>query len=470
VIVADAAVHFDGTAWTVVPNLPLGTMGVSCVSTTDCTGVGYTPGVGTTTSSPAQLAHFNGTAWTLLPVPNPEAVDQFGAVDCRTSMFCIAIGTRANGQVNQQPLIEVRTALNLTSAIAFPTPGQSDVLTVTSPVDVATLASTLAVVDTATGKVVGSCATGTTCAVPVTLTGTTIHTYVAEIRKGTAVTALSSPLAINTTAFSLTLTAPTTTASAGQSVTLTATATSDVSAAGSPLRIVDNTTGKTLASCSAGLTCSASVLVPAGGLHTFQAVIKGKANVQSAPVSITWQAMTLTLAASPTAPAPGQAVTLTATPNFNPGTVGTPVKIVDIGTGRTLLSCSSTVCTVKVDHFDGVTDSYQASIAGKVQLTTAAVSVTWPAVTVSLHASTTTPAAKATVTLTATAGAPLDGSGETLVIVDTTTGATVASATTGTTATASVKFPSGSHTYQAEVKTSAPVTIQVSSAPVTVTW
>jgi len=212
------------------------------------------------------------------------------------------------------------------------------------------------------------------------------------------------------------------------------------------------------------------VLVTAGGVQTYQAVITGKAKVSSAPVSVTWQTMTLSLAASPTQPTAGQPVVLTATANFSPGSFGVPIKIVDLATNHTLAQCSSTPCTAQVDHFDGVADNYQATIAGVVQLKSTPVTVTWPAVALTLTASTTSPAPNAAVTLTATSGAPIGGTGESLVIVDTTTNKVVATVSTGTTATATVKFASGSQTYAAQVRPLGTATAQVSSPPVTVTW
>jgi len=436
-----------------------------------------------TSPSATLIEHFDGSTWTPFLAPSPNTVDLLDAVDCRSATFCVAVGSSGpnytsggfgggSGPSPPQPLIEVRTALSLAASVAFPTPGQLDTLTATSPVDVASIGSALDIVDTGSGKVVGSCTTGTSCVATVTLSGTTIHTYVAEIGtpKGANVTALSAPLAINTTAFSLALTTSATAPGPGQAVTLTATATSDVAATGSPLRIVDTTTNHTVGSCSSGVTCSASVLVTTGGVHTYQAVISGKAKVSSATVSVTWQATTLTLVASSTSPGPGQPVTLTATANFNPSVVGLTIKIVDLGTGRTLAQCAASTCAVETDHFDAVSDSYQATIGGKVQLATTPTTVSWPAVTLNLQASTTSPTPNTTVTLTATSSAPLDGTGEALIIVDTTTGKTLVATVAGTSLTATVKFPSGSHTYQADVRASGSATNQSSSTPITVTW
>jgi hypothetical protein len=474
------ALHFNGTTWSTLPTPASGAFAsVSCASATDCTGVG-TVSLGTTPSA-TLVAHYDGTTWTSFLTPSPNIVDLLDAVDCRNSTFCVAVGASGptfnngffgTGVASPQPLLEMRTALTLSSSVAFPSPGQLDTLSATSPVDVSSIGSALDIVDTGTGKVVGSCAAGTTCTTTVTLTGTTIHTYVAEIgtATGTNVTAVSAPLALNTTAFSLTLTTSTNAPAPAQAVTLTATATSDVAATGSPLRIVDTTTGKTVGSCSSGVTCSASVVVTTAGVHTYQAVINGKAKVSSTTVSVTWQATTVTLTASTTSPGSGQAVTLTATPNFNPGIFGVPLKIIDIGTGRTLATCTSANCTIVVDHYAALADSYEATIAGKVQITTAPVSITWPAVTLTLAASTTSPAPRAAVTLTATAGAPLGGAGESLTIVDTTTGKTIAATAFGTTVTASVKFASGSQTYQAQLLTKTPSTVEETSTPIAVTW
>ena len=473
------ALHFDGATWSTLPSPAITFLSVSCASATDCTGVGSaSPGA---TPSPTLIEHFDGSAWTSFLAPSPNAVDVLQAVDCRSATFCVAVGVSGTaftggglgaGISSPQPLIETRAPLSLAASVPFPTPGQPDTLTATAPFDVATAGAALVIVDTASGKVAGSCTSGTTCPVTVTLSGSTVHTYQAEIAttKGANVTAVSAPLSISTAAFSLMLNVSTTAPAPGQPVTLTATATSDVAASGSPLRIVDTTTSKTVGSCSSGVTSAASIVVTTAGVHTYQAVITGKAKVSSPTVAVTWQATTLALAASTTSPAAGQRVTLTATANFNPAGSGVPVKIVDLATGRTLTQCSAATCVVQVDHFDGVTDSYQATIGGKVQLSSAAVAVTWPAVVVSVNASNLVPAPKTAVTVTATSAAPLDGTGLLLVIVDTTTGNALTSTGAGTSVSTTVRFPSGSHTYQAQVRSTSPTTVQVTSSPVTVTW
>ena len=89
---------WNGTAWSVQPALPepsgalgIGMHGVSCVSSTDCTGVGesYTPRFAQSTLA----EHWNGQQWSIEPTPPLAGGDQpfLNAVSC-SGATCMATG------------------------------------------------------------------------------------------------------------------------------------------------------------------------------------------------------------------------------------------------------------------------------------------------------------------------------------------------------------------------------------------
>ena len=89
---------WNGTAWSVQPALPepsgalgIGMHGVSCVSSTDCTGVGesYTPRFAQSTLA----EHWNGQQWSIEPTPPLASGDQpfLNAASC-SGATCMATG------------------------------------------------------------------------------------------------------------------------------------------------------------------------------------------------------------------------------------------------------------------------------------------------------------------------------------------------------------------------------------------
>lgn len=89
---------WNGSAWSVQPALPepsgalgIGMHGVSCVSPTDCTGVGesYTPRFQQSTLA----EHWNGQQWSIEPMPALGASDRpvLGSVSC-SGAACLAVG------------------------------------------------------------------------------------------------------------------------------------------------------------------------------------------------------------------------------------------------------------------------------------------------------------------------------------------------------------------------------------------
>jgi hypothetical protein len=102
---------WNGTAWSVQPALPepsgalgIGMHGVSCVSSTDCTGVGesYTPQFQQSTLA----EHWNGQQWSIEPTPALGSGDQpfLNTVSC-SGATCIATGVDFT-TTGVQPLAE----------------------------------------------------------------------------------------------------------------------------------------------------------------------------------------------------------------------------------------------------------------------------------------------------------------------------------------------------------------------------
>lgn len=102
----------NGTAWTlltpVIPSNSDGSYlsGVSCLTATDCTAVGYY----TITKGPdVTLAeHWDGTAWTIETTPNPPgAVDSYlSSVSCSAATACDAVGHYQNQANANEALAE----------------------------------------------------------------------------------------------------------------------------------------------------------------------------------------------------------------------------------------------------------------------------------------------------------------------------------------------------------------------------
>jgi hypothetical protein len=81
--------------WTVEPTPVLsggGVLnGVSCVSATSCTAVGYSP---LSSHMRALAEHWNGSAWAVQTVPSPAGarISLLSAVSCASPAYCVAVG------------------------------------------------------------------------------------------------------------------------------------------------------------------------------------------------------------------------------------------------------------------------------------------------------------------------------------------------------------------------------------------
>jgi len=96
--------QWDGTAWMIVSSPNAGTaqtnvlLGVTCVSATDCWGVGYTSAAG---GDQTLVQHWNGTSWAVASSPNAGATqdDFLSGVGCVSASDCWTVGYAYAGSV-----------------------------------------------------------------------------------------------------------------------------------------------------------------------------------------------------------------------------------------------------------------------------------------------------------------------------------------------------------------------------------
>jgi len=87
--------HWNGSAWTVVPNPSVGSgnsgalTAVSCAGAANCFAVGTTSGVG---GNRTLFEHWDGTTWHITPSPNPASLYDITGVSCVGPAFCVAVG------------------------------------------------------------------------------------------------------------------------------------------------------------------------------------------------------------------------------------------------------------------------------------------------------------------------------------------------------------------------------------------
>jgi hypothetical protein len=97
---ATLAERWDGATWAIQPTVSPGYTGstlpgVSCLSTTDCTAVGYYIGVA---SGDALAEQWNGSTWSYQYPPTPSAGASLTSVSCTAATACTAVGqTNASG-------------------------------------------------------------------------------------------------------------------------------------------------------------------------------------------------------------------------------------------------------------------------------------------------------------------------------------------------------------------------------------
>jgi hypothetical protein len=93
---------WNGTAWSLVSSPNEGTggnvlSGVSCVSASSCAAVGYSGG-----GSRTLVESWNGTAWSVLSSPSPGTPSRLAGVSCVSAVSCTAVGYDNNASIDDQ--------------------------------------------------------------------------------------------------------------------------------------------------------------------------------------------------------------------------------------------------------------------------------------------------------------------------------------------------------------------------------
>src|SRR3984957_7562174 len=106
-LAAQSTAGASPTKWTIEPSPNVGKgsqfYSVSCITSTDCFGVGYdnqNDGV-----SKSLIEQWNGTHWAKVKSPNVGNRDALAGIDCVGPTYCIAVGQQALS-VSQSPLVE----------------------------------------------------------------------------------------------------------------------------------------------------------------------------------------------------------------------------------------------------------------------------------------------------------------------------------------------------------------------------
>jgi hypothetical protein len=121
---------WDGSSWSVVaaPE-PVGAdgylSGVSCVSASFCTAVGYSVGSAGIDQTLAET--WNGTSWSITPSPDTSATDDdyLSGVSCVSASFCTAVGYSVGSTGTYQALAETWDGTSW-SVAAVPDPAGAD--------------------------------------------------------------------------------------------------------------------------------------------------------------------------------------------------------------------------------------------------------------------------------------------------------------------------------------------------------
>jgi hypothetical protein len=114
---------WDGTSWAIVPSPNSSSSdsnllyGVSCLSSNSCTAVGYYYGPSTGGWEQTLIESWDGTSWTIVPSLNSDSFNELGGVSCLSSSACTAVGHYSGyNQVSDQTLIESWDGTSWTTA------------------------------------------------------------------------------------------------------------------------------------------------------------------------------------------------------------------------------------------------------------------------------------------------------------------------------------------------------------------
>ena len=256
------------------------------------------------------------------------------------------------------------TQLTLAADFSAVRAGKPAVITAYADATVTGTDVAIEIFDETARVLIGACAQGSRCSVAYAATSGT-HGFVAFVTPPTAQIP-TADVALSSNHVSVgwldsTIAADRTVLGPGQAVTLTATSTLDVRQTGRWLELYDITDDKRLTFCRVGTSCTTTMKQAGGGTHEIVGYVTGKPEAVSAPVYVTWLAVSLS--AVSIGPKTGGTVYLRA--NTNADLAGTPwvVGIYDAQGQLVDHACKSgSTCIVTAWMSAGTTPTYTAII------------------------------------------------------------------------------------------------------------
>ncbi len=285
------------------------------------------------------------------------------------------------------------------------------------------------------------------------------------------------------TAWTVSLSASSTSLWPTQYTTLTAYASQNVGPTAYYISIYDQTANSFVKICGTGSSCVVSVTQANATTHYYKAYVSyypsanppSAIQATSATVGVTWRSLSVTLVANPTTLAINSSSTLTATTSVDIGPTPFYTHIYDTTTATRVAVCGyGTVCSTTVSQASVTTHKYVAYVANYstthppagIQATSTTNFVTW-ANTGYRVALTSTRTAYGRETLTATANVNVSPTPYYIEIFNVNTGARVTACGAGTTCTATTSLAFGQNNFVAFISsystTLPPLNTQASS-------
>lgn len=267
----------------------------------------------------------------------------------------------------QAQALAYTASLSASSTNLWPT--QYSTLTASTNQNVGPTPYYLSIYDATAGTYIKICGTGTTCAISVTQSTATTHTYRAYVSTYPYVNppanqqAVSGNVTVTWRGVSVSLTASPTTNYLNGTATLTASASADVGPSPFYIQIFDATTGTRLNYCGFGTTCTATTSQAVATTHKFLAYVSSygtvhpPTNIQatSAARYVTWSNTGYRVSLASTGS--GSSRTLTATSNINVGPTAYYIEIFNLRTGARIAVCGTgTTCSTSVSLAFGQTE------------------------------------------------------------------------------------------------------------------
>jgi hypothetical protein len=268
------------------------------------------------------------------------------------------IGAKPHHAMTAAPLTGWTVSLAATSTWLWPT--QYSVITATANMNVGPTPYYLRIYDESAGAYVATCASGTTCSVPVTQPTPATHYYIGVVSyysasyPPTGEQAASNVVGVVWQGVNLSLSASPTTVPVGTAATLTATTSTDIGPSPFWIQIYDATTGTRIGVCGYGTSCAVSVSQSVATTHEYIAYVASygtaypPAGIQATSRLnfVTWSNLGWRVSLS--APAGTfTSETVTAFANGNVGPTPYYIEIFNESTGSLLAVCASgTTCSV----------------------------------------------------------------------------------------------------------------------------